>query len=161
MWSVDVLLIEKLCEEFKLCPKYCHLQSNVSNCFHYQIKQCKGICKEEETVASYNKRVDTAIQSVTYQAESFVIHEKGRNATEKAFVLVLNGIYKGFGYLEASKKTAALTTYMDCISNMQDTRDSRRILTSYLKSNPEKLVPLDDRIILEKLNFDVLSDAFN
>ena len=51
------LFLEKLCETFELCPKYCHLQTNVTTCFHYQIKQCKGICKDEETAKSYNKRV--------------------------------------------------------------------------------------------------------
>ena len=33
--------LEKLCEDFELCPKYCHLQSNVTSCFHYQIKLVK------------------------------------------------------------------------------------------------------------------------
>ena len=68
------VFVEKLCEEFELCPKYCHLQSNVSNCFHYQIKQCKGICKNEESVESYNERVQKAIQSVQYQSKLSLIH---------------------------------------------------------------------------------------
>ncbi len=155
------IFIEKLCEEFELCPKYCHLQSNVSTCFHYQIKQCKGICKEEETVDAYNERVHAAIQSVKYQSESFVIHEKGRNAKENAFVLVVDGIYRGFGYIEKTMKIESPNDYMNTITSMKDNRDTKRILNLYLKSNPEKLVPLEDRIILEKLNFDVLSNAFN
>lgn len=155
------LFIEKLCEEFELCPKYCHLQSNVSTCFHYQIKQCKGICKDEEAVDSYNERVQKAIQSVQYQSESFVIHEKGRNDKENAFILVLNGIYNGFGYIKKSKKTTSLNDYMDVISTMQDNRDSRRILNWYLKNNPNKLVPLEDKMILEKVNTDLLLNAFS
>ena len=34
--------LEHLCSEFELCPKYCHLQTNVSSCFHYQLKEYKG-----------------------------------------------------------------------------------------------------------------------
>ena len=56
-------ILEKICEEFELCPKYCHLQTNVNACFHYQIKQCKGICSGKETAESYNKRVKKSINS--------------------------------------------------------------------------------------------------
>lgn len=150
------VFVEKLCEEFKLCPKYCHLQSNVSTCFHYQIKQCNGICKDEEPVDSYNERVHKAIQSVHYQSESFVIHEKGRNEKENAFVLVLNGMYRGFGYIEKTKKIASPNCYMDVLTNMKDTRDIKRILKWYLKKNPTKLIPLEGDITLEKFQFDLL-----
>jgi DNA polymerase III subunit epsilon len=155
------LFIEKLCEEFELCPKYCHLQSNVSTCFHYQIKQCKGICKEEESVEAYNERVLKAIQSVQYQTQSFVISETGRTDEESAFVLVLNGVYRGFGYLESATEEVELNQYLEAITKMQDNRDSKRILTWYLKNYPENFVPLDDSESLEKLHFNVLSNAFN
>lgn len=154
------VFVEKLCKEFELCPKYCHLQSNVSSCFHYQIKQCKGICKNEESVDSYNERVQKAIQSVQYQSDSFVIDEKGRNDTEKAFVLVANGIYRGFGYIEKTVEITSPNDYMNTITNMIDNRDTKRILNWYLKNNPDKLVPLDGNIILDSLQHDVLSNSF-
>ena len=154
------VFIEKLCEEFQLCPKYCHLQSNVSNCFHYQIKQCKGICKNEERVDSYNKRVHNAIQSVQYKTESFVINEKGRNDKENAFVLVLNGVYKGFGYIDKTIQIKSLNCYMNVITSMKDNRDSKKILNWYLKNNPSKLIPIDGNIALLKPEFDLLSNLF-
>jgi DNA polymerase-3 subunit epsilon len=154
------VFVEKLCEEFELCPKYCHLQSNVSSCFHYQIKQCKGICKNEESVESYNERVQKAIQSVQYQSKSFVINEKGRSAKENAFVLVVDGIYRGFGYIEKTIKIESPNDYMNTITSMKDNRDTKRILNWYLKNNPDKLVPLDENIILDSLQFDVLSNSF-
>jgi len=154
------VFVEKLCDEFELCPKYCHLQSNVSNCFHYQLKQCKGICKNEESVASYNERVNQALQSVQYQSKSFVIHEKGRNEKENAFVLVIDGIYRGFGYVSTTIKIESPNDYMNTITNMIDNRDTKRILNWYLKNNPDKLVPLDENIILDSLQFDVLSNSF-
>ncbi len=150
------VFVEKLCEAFKLCPKYCHLQSNVSTCFHYQIKQCNGICKNEEPIDLYNERVHSAIRSVQYQSESFVIHEKGRSDKEEAFVLVLNGTYRGFGYVAKTKQIASTNCYMDIITNMKDTRDSKRILTWYLKNNPDKLIPIKGDIDSEKLQFDLL-----
>lgn len=154
------VFVEKLCDEFELCPKYCHLQSNVSNCFHYQIKRCKGICRKEESIQSYNKRVHKAIQSVQYQSKSFVIHEKGRNNKENAFILVLDSIYRGFGYIQKTTKTLSPNDYMNIITYMKDNRDTKRILNWYLKNNPNKLIPLDDNIIIDNLQFDVLSNSF-
>ena len=63
--------IESLCAEFELCPKYCHLQTNVSSCFHFQLKECKGICCDKESVEEYNKRVKTAIKSVGIGTEDY------------------------------------------------------------------------------------------
>ena len=155
------IFIETLCEDFSLCPKYCHLQSNVSSCFHYQIKQCKGICRDEERIDSYNERVKKAIRSVQFQSESFVINEKGRNDKEKAFVLVLGGLYKGFGYLNKDKQIASLNDYMEHLSAQKDNRDIHRILKWYLKNNPKKLVPLSEEMTIENFTLHVLSNAIN
>ena len=65
--------LEKICERFELCPKYCHLQTNVNACFHYQLQQCRGVCSEKEAIESYNKRVNKAIQSLGLQTENLVI----------------------------------------------------------------------------------------
>ena len=80
--------MEQLCENFELCPKYCHLQSNVGSCFHFQLKQCKGICRNQEAIEDYNNRVLDAISSMKYKRESFVIIDKGRNSKEVSFVLI-------------------------------------------------------------------------
>ena len=62
--------LEKICSAFELCPKYCHLQTNVNACFHYQLQQCRGICSEKETIESYNKRVHKAIKSLGLQTDN-------------------------------------------------------------------------------------------
>ena len=77
-------LLEKICETYNLCPKYCHLQTNVNTCFHYQIKKCNGVCSGKETVKDYNKRVKEAIKSLGLQTENLVIKERGRTAEEIA-----------------------------------------------------------------------------
>ncbi|MDA9071016.1 exonuclease domain-containing protein, partial [Flavobacteriaceae bacterium] len=97
-------MLEKVCEEFELCPKYCHLQTNVNACFHYQLQQCKGICTGKEALESYNKRVYEAIKSLGLQTENLVIKESGRNNKEIGFALILNGIYQGFGYVDKKIK---------------------------------------------------------
>ncbi|WP_298779953.1 exonuclease domain-containing protein [uncultured Polaribacter sp.] len=127
--------LETLCKEFELCPKYCHLQTNVSSCFHYQIKECKGICCDKESVSNYNKRVTEAIKSVGIGAENLVIKEKGRTKNEIGFALILDGIYKGFGYVntQQSEQLENPEDYQFFVEPKKDNRDIQRILSTHLK----------------------------
>ena len=125
-------VLEKVCSEFDLCPKYCHLQTNVNSCFHYQLKQCKGVCSGKESPNDYNKRVHDAINSLGLQTENLVIKEKGRNTKEIGFVLILNGIYQGFGYVDKKIKLEDTNDYQLYLQPQQDNRDVQRIIKSYL-----------------------------
>lgn len=127
--------LEYLCQEFELCPKYCHLQTNVSSCFHYQIKECKGICCDEEAVESYNSRVQEAIKSVGIGAENLVIKEKGRTENEVGFALILDGIYKGFGFVEKQQSILLENPedYQFFVQPQKDNRDIQRILGGYIR----------------------------
>ena len=137
--------LESLCAEFELCPKYCHLQTNVSSCFHFQLKECKGICYDKETIEEYNKRVKAAINSVGIGAENLVIKETGRTKNEVGFALVLDGIYKGIGYLDISQDESLENPedYQFFVEPKKDNRDVQRIITSYLKKK-EKLKAIEN-----------------
>ena len=125
-------LLEKICETYNLCPKYCHLQTNVNTCFHYQIKKCNGVCSGKETVKDYNKRVKEAIKSLGLQTENLVIKERGRTAEEIGFALILNGIYKGYGFLDKKITLQNPDDYLFYITSQKDNRDVQRILNWYL-----------------------------
>ncbi len=137
---------EKLCERYELCPKYCHLQTNVSGCFHYQLKQCKGICRDLETIDSYNERVELAINSLQYDAENFVIKEQGRKDDENAFVLVQNSIYKGFGYINKYSDSFTIDDYLQKVNLKKDNRDIQRILQSYIRKNSDAIIHLEPSV---------------
>ncbi|PQJ71799.1 exonuclease domain-containing protein [Polaribacter butkevichii] len=126
--------LEILCKEFELCPKYCHLQTNVSSCFHYQLKECKGVCSGKEAVQDYNVRVKEAIRSVGIGAENLVIKEKGRTKDEIGFALILDGIYQGFGYVDfhQSKQLENPEDYQFFVTPKKDNRDIQRIISSFL-----------------------------
>lgn len=125
-------LLEKICETYNLCPKYCHLQTNVNTCFHYQIKKCNGVCSGKEIVKDYNKRVKEAIKSLGLQTENLVIKERGRTAEEIGFALILNGIYKGYGFLDKKITLQNPDDYLFYITPQKDNRDVQRILNWYL-----------------------------
>ena len=127
--------LEALCKEFELCPKYCQLETNFSSCFKYQLKECKGICCNKESVENYNLRVKKAIQSLGLGAKNLVIKETGRTNSEISFVLIINEVYMGFGYLD-KKQAAELNNpedYMLFVQPQKDNKDAQRIITSYLK----------------------------
>ena len=137
--------LEYLCKEFELCPKYCHLQTNVSSCFHFQLKECKGVCCDKESVEDYNTRVRKAIKSVGIGAENLVIKEKGRTKNEVGFALILDGIYKGFGYVDAAQASALENPedYQFFVQPKKDNKDIQRIIGAYLKKK-EKLKAVED-----------------
>lgn len=155
------VFMERLCEEFELCPKYCHLQTNVESCFHFQIKKCKGVCRNEEEIITYNKRVIKAIDSVRFNSKNFIIKEIGRTENEFAFILILEGFYKGFGYLPSDHQINSLNDYLKNLETHKDTKDVNRILNSYLKKNVEKVFELPQEFINSNENIHVLSNEIN
>lgn len=93
------LFLERLCEKYNLCPKYCHLQESVSTCSHYALTNCKGVCKDEESIEDYNNRVLEAIYDISDQKEDIILKEKGRTDEEDAFVMIKGGEYVGYGFV--------------------------------------------------------------
>jgi len=133
------VFLEQLCEEFELCPKYCHLQSNVSACFHFQLKKCKGVCQNKEIIASYNARVKEAIDFASMENETYTISQKGRNKDEKGFVLIEKGIYKGYGYADKNTEFTSLEEYKTILIPQKDNRDIQRILKSWKRTEEKRV----------------------
>ncbi|PCH73409.1 MAG: DNA polymerase III subunit epsilon [Flavobacteriaceae bacterium] len=140
------VFLEQLCEEFELCPKYCHLQNNVSACFHFQLKKCKGVCQKKESKQSYNARVKEAIDFASMENETYTISQKGRSDEERGFVLVEKGIYKGYGYADKEIEFTSLEEYKAVLVSQKDNRDIQRILKSW-KRNEEKRVLEEDEFL--------------
>ena len=78
-------------------------------------------------------------------AENIVIKETGRTKNEVGFALVLDGIYKGIGYVDAqqSDQLENPEDYQFFVEPKKDNRDAQRIITSYLKKK-EKLKAIEN-----------------
>lgn len=139
------LFIEKICEKFELCPKYCHLQSNVNSCFHFQIKKCKGVCRGKESISDYNERVRQAVEYMSNDSKSYIITQKGRTDEEKSFVLIENGIYQGFGYIDQQQQITSLSELKEFLILKKDNRDVQRILRGFRSKNENKFFPLEEQ----------------
>ena len=125
--------LEQLCEVFNLCPKYCNLQSNVEVCSHYRIKNCDGICDGSEVVETYNQKVEAAIGSLNRESSTYVIREKGRHYEEEAFIMVKEGRYLGFGYIDTGAQVSTLEDFEPFIKLQQATYHTNKILSNYMR----------------------------
>ncbi|TYB76586.1 DNA polymerase III subunit epsilon [Bizionia saleffrena] len=124
--------LESICLHYNLCPKYCHLQEGVTQCSHYSIKTCKGVCKGEETATDYNARVAVAIDAIKTTAESKVIKEQGRTLNEEAFVLIKNGTYLGYGFIDKDETIHSEDALESFLIQQKDNLDIQKILRGFL-----------------------------
>lgn len=127
--------LEEICETYKLCPRFCTLQSTSEKCSHYRIKNCEGICDGSEIVADYNVKVLAAIQSLNENKSSFAIQGKGRTEGEIAFALVAEGQYKGFGFFDRNETICNIEDYEPFLKLQQATYHTHAIIRSHLKKN--------------------------
>jgi DNA polymerase III subunit epsilon len=131
----------KLVDEYELCQKMCGLYDGDKGCFQDQLKQCHGACVGEEQTELYNQRASQLIQSLEFGYKNIVIIDKGRSANEYSAVYVENGSYKGYGYFDGEQSFMNPQSFLEIISLRDNTRDSRLIISSFLKKNkPLKLI---------------------
>ena len=134
------LYLEELCKTFGLCPKYCHLQENVKTCNHYRVSSCEGVCRGTESISAYNEKVQLAIAHIRSKKTDFIIKQKGRTATEDAFVLVRNDIYLGYGFIEKEVDISSFEDLETFLLPQKDTVEVQGILTSFLNKTEEKIL---------------------
>ncbi|MGB3150702.1 MAG: exonuclease domain-containing protein [Maribacter sp.] len=138
--------LEKLCETFELCPKYCHLQENITTCSHYKIKRCLGICSSVEYLEIYNERVEQAILRLKDKKTDFLLSLKGRNKNEDAFVLVRNNYYAGYGYIPKSENLHHIDGVDTFLMPKKNTLETQKIIESFLHKNPKLVIELEQVI---------------
>lgn len=128
--------------KFELCQHKCDLGSGGRGaCFHYHIKQCFGACIGEESPETYNERAKAAVTKVQCPEleGNFMLLEMARHKTEQAVIVVENGYYQGFGYVDT---TESLTTedLLDCITHYEHNFDVVQIIIQHVKNNKLKRI---------------------
>jgi len=132
------LFLETLCTEFGLCAKYCHLQDGVSQCNHFRVAQCAGVCRGSETPEAYNRRIEEALRALEGKPENILIREKGRHSEEKALIWISRGIYKGFGFVPKMSEVNNLEDLEPYLTPQKACPETAQIINSYLLKHPEK-----------------------
>lgn len=129
-----------LVEKYELCASLCGLQKTKGACFNYSIKKCTGACVEKEDVDAYNARAKTLIHYYTFEKKNLVITDRGRKHGEKSFVLIKNGTFVGYGFVNLAYQLTSLEMVEKIVTPMEEDRDARHILHAYLKKNKKKLI---------------------
>ncbi len=127
--------LERLSMAYQLCPRYCGLQHTHKRCSHYKVKNCKGICEGKESTALYNMRVHQALKEISSEQQSFVIKEKGRTIEEQSFVMIEQGVYKGYGFIGEEAQISKLEDCEHYLTKQKHTYHTTKIIKSYLKKN--------------------------
>ena len=136
--------LKQLLEEFELCQVMCNMHQTGSPCFYYHLDKCHGACMGEELVEDYNERAADAMASLEIDfREDFIIVDKGRHLEEKAVVLIEDGQYQGFGYLETNEAFNSLEQIKDAVKPFKHNPEVVRIIQHFLfRGKVEKVVKL-------------------
>lgn len=96
--------LESISYKYSLCKKLSGVEYHEGPCFEFGINKCMGACTGQEISDLYNERAYLAINDMNYHFDSdFFIIEKGRNDEESAIVLIENGNYAGFSFLNKNE----------------------------------------------------------
>jgi DNA polymerase-3 subunit epsilon len=122
--------------EFEICSKLTGVDDSEGSCFRYKIGKCSGACIGEESAEDYNERAKMALDSLSspFQENMFIITE-GRTKGEKSIVLVENGEYQGFGYIESEDFQYGIEELKEAINYEKANPETNRIVQRYLESN--------------------------
>jgi len=123
----------KITEKYSLCQKINGLYESSKGCFQYNLKQCMGACLRKEPTESYNDRVLNFINNHTFENDNMIIIDRGRDVDERSVVLVENGIYKGFGFVNLNYQVTQIEVLKTLITQMQHNRDTKNIINGYLR----------------------------
>ncbi len=136
----------KLIAEYKLCLSKCGLHNLGGPCFDYQLHKCLGACLEKESPAEYNSRVMAAIESVSFKNESFFVLDSGREKSEKSFVRIENGQYKGFGFIDISFGEPKPENMQHNLKKYSHNKDIQQILCEFMKQERVKIPDKDQSV---------------
>ena len=136
--------LEALIEEFELCQHHCGDKNGIGQCFYSKVGQCRGACSGLESPEDYNPR---AMQAIRYLQrvvkDNFFVVDQGREAEEKAVVLVEDGMVQGYGYVSEGTVISHIDTVRDIIEPLPPTRDAQRIVHWYVKEKKmEQLIEI-------------------
>lgn len=132
--------IEHWIDEYELCLRYCHLTSDESICFNHHIKKCKGICAEEEEIASYNKRATEIIENIVFKHEHFALIDHGKTPEERSIILIENGHYVGHGFIDRADTFSSLDECRGHINKSIFYPDADDLIRGFLKNNRLKTI---------------------
>jgi DNA polymerase III subunit epsilon len=127
--------LENWVEDFELCLSYCNLVDGDSSCFNHQIRKCRGICHGEESLENYNRRANRLVCENSFENKNFILIDKGRNPEERSMVLIEDGNYRGYTYIDQYSQIGGIEEMKAQIKCVTFFPDSDDLVRSWMKQN--------------------------
>ncbi len=128
--------LSEIAKQYKLCPKLLKLTKTEGPCIYTQLEWCKGACENKENPFFYNARFIEAFGKYKFQKWPFegpiIVKEKNKNKEES---LIINK------WCIIKKISVDLENNIDeKESNLKFDLDVYKIIHSYLKRTPDKIM---------------------
>ena len=144
-----VSVLEKVGEiqkKFNLCRRFTGIEKTASRCS--DTVHCNGICEGLEKIEDYNSRVKEGLAQIFREQPSYILRLNGRNSFEKGLILVKNGIYHGFGFIDVDSTINSLEDMESFVKPFAHNYFTSRILDQYFKNTKnatENLINLSNQ----------------
>ncbi|WP_194776956.1 exonuclease domain-containing protein [Pararhodonellum marinum] len=136
--------LNEKCQYFQLCPRFCGLQKSNGACFDYQIGKCRGACKGEEDMETYNAKVKRMLSEIKQQKSKLLIRAAGRDLQEEAVLLFEEGILQGYGFVPLEEDLRRPEQALDFIRQVKPVSETFYILKSFISTlHPSRMQVLD------------------
>lgn len=135
--------LNRMLQEFELCSRFCNLNKGSGPCFYFHLQQCRGACAQQEDADTYNERALLAQERMrTVFDENFFLIDKGREAGEKAVVLVEEGTFRGFGFV-LEEEVGTPDDLRNAIKSYPGNPETARIIQRFMSDHPKmRILPL-------------------
>jgi len=125
----------RITSHYHLCQKFTGLYITKKECFQYKIKECDGACIGKILPEEYNQRVQEFIDKNSFENESMILVDRGRNSSEHSAILIENGIYKGYAFYDLNYQITHIDILKNILVPMQNNRDTRNIIQAYIRKS--------------------------
>jgi DNA polymerase-3 subunit epsilon len=129
-------LLNRLIEEFELCPKLCFIQTNNEPCT--SVKQHVCACEGVETAEEYNRKVNLAIDELKEALPTFAIRDEGRKNDEHSCILIEKGQFYGMGYISHYFDADNLEQLKNYLTPYPGNDYIRNMVSNYAIKYPER-----------------------
>jgi DNA polymerase-3 subunit epsilon len=98
---------------------------------------------DEVSISEHNDNARKFLRKYLLDEPTIVWYGKGRDEQEIGFVLMENGVYLGYGFVDVQENISTVNRLKDFLVNCHDTPQSRRIIGSTKLNKLKKVVVAD------------------
>lgn len=128
---------------YELCQTKVGLNEKPGSCFYVTLGKCHGACTGHEEAEDYNDRAEESLDYLKRVFdENLIIIEDGRSDDECAVVLIEDGHYQGYGYIDRESLNMGVEEIKEAIQYVESNPETNGIVRNYLNGEKRKIMRL-------------------